>query len=476
MADLSSVYSSAVNGFLQLKSLSVKERIEYITHLKHSILENLDSIVKTLVDLTHKDPFEILSTEIFPTLTYCSRLEKNAYSILKPKTISTPLYMFGKKSKIYLSPKGVSLIISPWNFPFYLAIVPTLTSFVCGNSVILKPSEHTSLTGFFENLFNKSGFLKDWINICYGDGQVASDLIDLKPDMVFFTGSSATGKKVAKKTSLHLIPTILELGGKDALIICNGVNLKKVAQAAAWGSYANSGQICTSTENIFVQEEYYDKFKKYFVAEVKKIQDFNCIFLDHHRFFLEKVFDSIKEDPSIKIQGNYKKLAPCFTENVSVDSSLFSKEVFGPLVNLIKFKNDSDLIDTINNLGFGLSASIWTSSLKRQELFINNLNVANISINNVMVTHENPALPFGGIGLSGYGRYKGKEGLISFSNIKSVVIDKSFGTPEPYWFPYNEGKYQALYLLIKNMLSSRFSNRLKSIYYAIRFFLTRYIV
>ncbi len=467
------VFSLAKSSAGKIASLDIKERLNYVSKLKQVILKNSDSIIQTLSEFTHKDPFEVLSTEIFPTLTYCSWLENNAKKALNPRTVKTPIYMFGKSSKIMYSPFGVALIISPWNFPFYLSIVPTLTAFTAGNSVIIKPSEHTPFPGLIEDLLSQAQFPSGWITPCYGDGSTASELIDLKPDIVLFTGNTTTGTKVAQKTASYLIPTILELGGKDALVVCSDTDLAKAARGAIWGSYANSGQICTSTENIFIEESVYDEFKKYFELEIKKIHKLNCIYLDHHKAFLNKTFEYVATDPGVTIHGDYNNLTPSYTENLALDSPLVQKEVFGPMVNLIKFSSDKSLIETINSLGYGLAASVWTSSSKRKKLYLDELKVSSISINNVMATHENPHLPFGGVGKSGYGRYKGIEGLRSFCNQKSVVLDKLINTPEPHWFPYSKEKYELLSNMIKTMLSTSIMDKLKSCVYAIRFFFTR---
>ena len=470
MSDLTSLFSRAQSSSKDIASLSIEQRLKCISKFREVVLKESSNLVSTISNYTHKDPFEVLSTEIFPTLGYCQWLEKNATSALKPKRIKTPIYMFGKTSKILYSPKGVALIISPWNFPFYLTLAPVLTAFTSGNSVIIKPSEHTPFEGMFEKLFTGADFPKDSILVCYGDGSVAEHLIDLKPDIVLFTGNTSTGTKVAQKTASLLIPTVLELGGKDALVVCSDAPLAKAARGAVWGSYANSGQVCTSTENIFIEESVYDKFKSYFDIEIKKIKNLNFIFLEHHRTFLKKMFEIASSDPNTIVHGDLKNLYPSYTENLSFNSSLVQKEVFGPLVNFIKFKDDLSLIDSINNLGYGLAASIWTRSSKRRDLYLTKLKVASMSINNAMITHEHPALPFGGIGKSGYGRYKGIEGLRTFSNQKSIVEDRLTNLSEPHWFPYTQDKFNLLTKMLNSMFSSKILDKLKFLFYALRFF------
>lgn len=450
----------------QLRQTSVKERILKIKFLKKIILDKREAIIDRIQKDTGKSRSDALISEIFSILDHLTFLEKNGEKMLKDKKVSTPIALMGKKSRIYFEPMGVILIISPWNYPFYQAIVPITVAFLAGNSVIYKPSEHTPLEGLVEELLLEATFNSDWVQIIYGDGKTGASLIDQHPDKIFFTGSERTGKKIMEQASKYLIPVELELGGKDPMVVFEDANITRAVAGAVWGGLTNLGQSCTSVERIYVQKSIYEGFKKELVKQVKAIKqetdldgdaDVGAMTTDFQNEIVKKQLEDARNKKAEVISNSYdsesKLLPPTIIDNVSEGMECMKDETFGPLLPLLPFSTEEEAISLANNSPYGLSASVWSKDLKRADRVARAINTGNVSINNVMLTEGNPALPFGGIKNSGFGRYKGEMGLHSFCNVKSILIDKDSSKIESNWYPYTRKKYELFSDMTVNLFS-----------------------
>jgi acyl-CoA reductase-like NAD-dependent aldehyde dehydrogenase len=478
-AEIEYIYCSSKDAQTQIRKLTVKQRTKFIKKLRLNILKNKDQIVAEIQKDTKKSKSDALISEIFGVLDFLVFLENESVNALKDETVKTPIALMGKKSKIYRDPLGTVLIISPWNYPFYQAIVPMMISFVTGNAILYKPSEFTPLKGVVEKLLTEAGFDSKWIQIIYGDGRVGSDLISQRPDKIFFTGSVNTGKKIMELASEKLIPVELELGGKDAAIIFEDVNIKRTSAGVIWGALTNCGQSCTSVERVFIHETIYESFKKESIKLCKNIKQ--CIDEDGDSdiggMTTQAQVDIVKnhlEDALLKganlLTGDKwdresSMIPPLLIENISADMKLYTEETFGPIIPLYKFSDESEAIRLTNNSEFGLSASVWSADKVRAERVARRLDVGNVSINNVMLTEGNPYLPFGGTKNSGIGRFKGILGFDAFCNIKSILIDSDSSTIEVNWYPYTAKKFE----LFNKMTLHAFTSGMKSF---IRFALT----
>ncbi len=371
-ADITAVYDRARAAQADIRDWGVKKRVEFISALKAVILEHQEYILDRLQADTGKSRFDAITAEIFGTLDFLDYLEKNAVKSLKDRKVATPFALMGKRSKVYFEPLGTALLISPWNYPFYQAIVPITQAFIAGNAVVFKPSSATPLKGLVEELLAKAGFKAGWVQIVYGNGSKVGDaLVDGKPDKIFLIGSQAVGKRVMAKAAQHLIPVELELGGKDPMVVFDDVNIDRAAAGAVWGAFTTTGQSCTSVERLFVHETVYDDFKETLIRETLKL------------------VQARDTDGSADI-------GPMCTQG------------------------------QVETIAAQVADAIYTG---------------NVSINNVMLTEGNHALPFGGVGKSGFGRYKGEFGFYAFANIKAVLIDKDSAKMEANWFPYTVKKY-----------------------------------
>lgn len=452
----SEVFARARGAQSQIRGLSLKDRVAFLSRLKKVILEDREAIMDEIQKDTGKSRSDALMSEVFPILDHLAYLEKHAAKILADRKAATPLALMGKTSWVYFEPMGTILVISPWNYPFYQAIVPCAAAFVTGNATVYKPSEHTPLKGLVERVLAKTGFDPSWVQVAYGDGALAEALIDQRPEKIFFTGSVATGRKIMAQASRHLIPVELELGGKDPMIVFEDANLERAAAGAVWGAFTNAGQSCTSVERVYVQESIYDKFKEAVVREVRRIKvgvdrdgdaDFGRMTTSFQIGVVRTQLEQAKAQGARLLTGeNWNgtdpMVPPLVVENARPDSALVKDETFGPVLPLIPFKSEEEVIRQANDSEYGLSASVWSANMDRCKRVARALVTGNVSVNNVMLTEGNHALPFGGVKLSGFGRYKGEFGLYSFSNVKSVLLDKNSSKIEANWYPYTKTKYQ----------------------------------
>lgn len=470
MSEIQKEFQKARNSETEIKRLSVKERVQNLKKLKKLVLDRKEELVDAIQADTGKSRSDALVSEIFGVLDHLVYLEKNAEKLLKNKKVHTPLALMGKKSLICFEPLGTVLIISPWNYPFYQAIVPITAAFVAGNAVVYKPSEHTPLKGVVEKLLADAGFGTDWVKVVYGDGKTGAGLIDQRPEKIMFTGSDRTGRKIMVQAAKYLIPVELELGGKDPMIVFDDANVVRAAAGAVWGGLTNLGQSCTSVERIYVQEGIYDAFKAELLKQVARIKqetdkdgdaDVGAMTVDFQVETIKKHFEDAKKQGAAILSGETwdgksKLIPPIVLENVTPEMKVLTEESFGPFLPLVKFKTEEEAVALANDSEFGLSASVWTRDMKRAERVTSAIKTGNVSVNNVMLTEGNPALPFGGTKNSGFGRYKGEIGLHGFCNVKSVLIDKNSSKIESNWFPYTKTKYD----LFSKMTEGLFSGKL----------------
>ncbi len=455
--DVEKMYETAQEAFEKISNMSVRERLQEIDKIKQYLIKNRIEIAKFITKETGKCLTDALILELFPSVDQIDYYQKYAEKILREQKAPTPLLLMGKKSKIVYEPLGVVLIISPWNYPFHLSFVPFVCAFIAGNSVIIKPSRLTPLKGLYEKIIEESGFMKGALQIAYASRKTANLLIEKKPAKIHFTGSVEVGKTIMRQASQYLIPVELELGGKDPMIVFEDVNLERTVNGAIWGSFTNCGQTCTSVERIFVHESIYNDFVKLMVEKVKKLRtlantpnptdetelDVGCMTAD---FQIEEIESQIQEakERGCEIlcggarEGKSHAFPPTILTKVGRDYKIQYNETFGPVVTITPFKTEEEAIKMANDSPYGLSASVWSKDLKRAERVARKIVTGNVSINNVLATQANSALPFGGIKDSGFGRYRGPQGLYTFSNIKSILIDRQWGRREAYWYPYSK--------------------------------------
>lgn len=475
------IFKKARLGLNSLKALKVSDRVNMIGLLKNIIIEKKEYIIDRIQEETKKSRLDALSSEIFPLLDHLEFLEKKSKTFLADQTVPTPFAMMGKKSQVVYDSLGVILVISPWNYPFYQALTPITTSFVCGNTTIYKPSELTPLKGLVEEILMAAGISSDWVHVVYGDGQKGKELINERPDKIFFTGSVATGKAIMKQASDFLIPVELELGGKDPMIVFEDAQLDRAVAGALWGGLTNTGQSCTSVENLYVHEKIYPQFVKMLKEKAGLLtlgvdkdgsKDIGEMTSKAQVTIVKNQYDEMKNKGAVihgaSWDGKSSIIPPMIVEGDLESLLVWKEETFGPIIPVLKFCDEGEVVALANQSAYGLSASVWSADKERCQRVARALKTGNVSINNVMLSEGNHHLPFGGSKMSGFGRYKGRWGLESFSHIKSLLIDGNSSKIEANWYPYSKEKYQLFSLMTENYFGKGPLSLVKFLFYGLR--------
>lgn len=460
------IYARAHDAHQRVSSMTVAQRVAEVTKLKKWILEHKEEIIDKICAETGKSRTDALISEIFNTVDALQYYEQNAEKHLAPQKVPTPIILFPKKSKVYFEPIGPVLVISPWNYPFNLTVIPLVCAFVAGNSVVFKPSEYTPLHGLLEKMCEDTGFPKDAFQVIYGGKDTGRRLIDGKPAKIFFTGSTRAGREIMKQAADYLIPVELELGGKDPFIVFDDVNLDRTVNGAIWGGMSNCGQTCTAVERAIVHEKIYPEFVEKLKAKLENLSSAtkqrdpsDSLSLDvgvmTTEFQVEKVQelveDAISNGATVLVggkRGEGHQFEPTVLTDVTPEMRIVKEETFGPVITVQKFSSENEAVALANDSIYGLSASVWSADLDRADRIARQIVTGNVSINNVLATQGNSALPYGGTKESGFGRYKGSFGLHAFSNVKSVLVDKQGSMLELNWYPYSKEKYALFSKLI----------------------------
>lgn len=457
----------------QLRESNVAERIVEIKKIRQRIYQQREQIIGAVVTATGKSRTDALVSEVMGVLDYIDWLVSHGAKAIKDERVSTPLALLGKSSKVYYEPLGVVFIIAPWNYPFHITMTTMLAALLAGNAVIIKSSEVTPLQNVFEKILAASPWLSQCVSVVYGSGETARRVIAQRPDKIIFTGSARTGKKILAQAAELLIPVDLELGGKDAAIIFDDVNIKRTAAGVLWGGMTNAGQSCTSVEIAYIQRTIWDEFVGELVSQCQSLvvnsgdlgdADVGAMTADFQLAIVKKqIDDAVAKGAEVLVGGTTLAtehdacpgyVCPTLITNVTQDMSVIREETFGPVIALVPFDNQNDVVAKINVSEFGLSASVWSKDLSRADNVARALEVGAVSINNVMLTEGNPALPFGGCKQSGFGRVKGVEGLRALVRSKAIIVDKQTSKIEANWYPYTRLKYRIFDQFIK-ALSSR---------------------
>ncbi|MBB5019809.1 aldehyde dehydrogenase (NAD+) [Chitinivorax tropicus] len=466
-------YRRARTAQRSIRALSVRERLAYIARLKTILLERREDIVQQVVKESGKCKFDALVGEIFTVCDGLDFLLKNAEKLLADEKVPTSISMMGKHSRICYEPLGTVLVVAPWNYPFTQAMDPIAISFVTGNATLFKPSELTPLTGLIESLLLQAGFQPDWVQVVYGDGQVGNQLVEGKPDKIFFTGSVSTGRKIAVKAAAQLTPVELELGGKDPMLVFEDADLERSVAGALWGGLTNSGQSCTSVERLYIHDRIYDQFKAKLVERAMQIRvgteagdDMGPMISDRQTAIVRELVEDAERHGAKRLTGNQwdgqsRSIPPIILEGTTHAMRINQEEIFGPVIPIFRFKDEQEAIALANDSSFGLSASVWSKDLARAERVARALITGNVSINNVMVTEGNHHLPFGGTRDSGIGRFKGRYGLHQFCNMKSVMQEKMSSKIEANWYPYTPTKYRLFEQLTTGLYSQGLLNLIR---------------
>ncbi|MEO6259626.1 MAG: aldehyde dehydrogenase family protein [Thermoanaerobaculia bacterium] len=401
---------------------SAAERIEKIRGLRDAMFVHRQEIREALWNDYQKPPAEVDLSEIYPVVGEANHAIRYLRRWARPQRVRTPLALFGSRSRILHEPKGVVLIISPWNFPWNLSLGPLVSAIAAGNCAILKPSEltpHTSacLKRVLAGLFDESE-----VAVIEGDAAVAQELLSLRFDHIFFTGSPAVGTIVMKAAAEHLTSVTLELGGKSPVIVDRSANLDEAARKIAWGKFLNCGQICIAPDYLLVDEEVRDVFLEKLRAAIAP-QTGVMVSERHAQRMRALIDDAVKRGAGVVLGGgsNGRIVEPTILQNPDLQSAVMQEEIFGPILPVISYRTLDDALAVIAAREKPLVLYLFARNRRVIRDVIRNTSAGGTVINDTLVHFFQTYLPFGGVGRSGMGRAHGFFGYESFSNIRAVL-------------------------------------------------------
>ena len=443
--DVESLMDSARSAFRTWREIPMTERAFRIGDLQEALLRNRDALVERICSETGKTPVEALHSDLLPTLEMIRYLQKHAAQVLRTRRVATPLIFPSSTSRVEYRPRGVVLVIAPWNNPLQLSLVPAAFALAAGNTVILKPSERTPGTGeLIGELFQQAGLVGSEIQIASGGPEAARALIGQRPDMVFFTGGGRNGREVLAAATRHLIPVILELGGKDPMIVFADADRERASRAAIYGSFAHAGQHCVSVKRLYIEAPIYDDFLERVVEQARVLagtSEWGRVVDGRARATAaEQVRGAIERGGRLLVPADADRagVEPTIVADVTQAMRLVQEETFAPVLAAARFRTEEEAVEMANDCAFGLNASVWSQDRARCERVVQRLDTGNAYVNNVLINVGNPLLPFGGVKGSGFGRYHGLEGIRAFCVETSVMTSRSRRTAEPNWFPHDE--------------------------------------
>jgi aldehyde dehydrogenase (NAD+) len=423
----------------RMKATTAAERLERIKKLEVYLLEedNQARLAKALWYDLRKSHEEMLSTEIVPILTLLTYIKRRLKSWMRPQRVGAPLAMLGISSYIRYEPKGQVLIISPWNYPFQLAVIPLLHAIAAGNVCIVKPSEITAATSAFIKNMIAELFDEHEVAVIEGDVPVSQALLDQPFHHIFFTGSPAVGKIVMKAAAQHLTSVTLELGGKSPCIIDETADVTAAAEKIAWGKLLNNGQTCIAPDYVLVHKSKKDAFlqaytdwvERSYNADGKGIQQsphYTRIVNDKNYLRIKHLIDDAVAKGaqligSKQMEREDKFIAPCLLDHVTTEMAVMQEEVFGPVLPVFTFRNLKEVPAFIQQMPKPLALYIMSKSRRNQTYLLDHTTAGGTAINELMVTTLNPELPFGGVNNSGIGKSNGKYSFLEFSNERGVM-------------------------------------------------------
>jgi succinate-semialdehyde dehydrogenase/glutarate-semialdehyde dehydrogenase len=362
-------------------------------------------------------------------------------------------WLYQRSARVAYDPWGVIGAITPWNYPFAIGMGVVSTALAGGNAVVLKPSEFTQLTGeLVADLVTQAIDIENLVTVATGDGSTGAALIAAGVDKIAFTGSTATGKKIMASAAESLTPVMLELGGKDAMIVCADANIDRAASGAVWGAFYGCGQVCMSVERAYVVDSVYDDFVEAVITEARRVrtsdEDEAMIGSLIAPFQLEKIDGQVKAAQAagarvllggrpIKGPGHFYQ--PTVIVEVDQDMDVMRHETFGPVLPIMRVADEAEAVRLANDTVYGLDASVWSRDRKKAQRIAGQLQVGTVLINDHLVNYAMADLPFGGARQSGFGRVHGIEGLREFVRPKAWVEDRVALKREPHWFVEGSG-------------------------------------
>jgi acyl-CoA reductase-like NAD-dependent aldehyde dehydrogenase len=463
----------------QWQGTPVSERVKVLRRFQQLLSEQRDVVARLICREAGKPAAEALATEVLVVLDAAEFCIREAHVFLRDKPLPhRNLAMKTKRGKLVSEPYGVIGIVAPWNYPFSIPAIETLGALVTGNSVVLKPSECTPLVALeLQRLLLAAGLSPDLMPVVIGEGPVGAALVDSAIDKLIFTGSVATGKRVGEAAARRLLPVVLELGGKDPMIVLDDADLDIASSGALWGALMNAGQTCLSVERCYVHRSLYEPFLELCRRKIAKLRVGNGSASEVeigpmiHERQLKIVDDQVQDAVShgARLLAGGTRLtelgpnfyAPTLLADVSNDMRLMQEETFGPVLPVAPFDSDEEAVRLANDSDFGLAASVWTRDPRRGEAMASKIKAGTVMLNDMISCFGIAEAPHGGFKQSGIGRTHGQPGLQEMVQVKYVDVDLIPGIPKVWWFGYGKKYQQQMGGFIDMLFASSWTTKLK---------------
>ncbi len=447
----------------ELGNTTAAVRKAKIRAIKYAIeVEYRDRIREACFADMGKNKSEVDLTEIFPVVSEAKHTLRHLKGWMRPRRVSTPFSLLGSSSWIKYEPKGVCLIISPWNFPFNLTFAPLISAIAAGNAVMIKPSEMTPASSALMAEIIGKLFREDEVVLFEGAVETSTGLLELPFNHIFFTGAPSIGKIVMAAAAKHLTSVTLELGGKSPTIVDETADIKNAARMITWGKFVNNGQVCIAPDYLFVHESRKEEFTKalkdqllqFYGTEPHQSKSFARIVNERHFDRVKSYLDDAVAKGARIITGGKgiraeKFLAPTLVENVPADSELMKNEIFGPVLPIYSYKSLDEPLGIIRENEKPLALYIFSKSSANINEILDNTRAGGTCINNNAVHFFNNNLPFGGSNNSGIGKGHGKFGFEAFSNARGILKQNLPSSLQLMMPPYTDFKQKLIELTIK---------------------------
>ena len=440
------IWSKQQEFFKTSQTYDVNYRINALKALKRALDKWETDILKALEEDLGKAPFEGYETELGICHAEINHLLKHVRKWSKRERKATPIVHFPSSSYILKDPKGVVLIMSPWNYPLQLSICPFAAALAAGCTAVIKPSRYSKATSKVLSMMIKETFKEEYAAVVEGGHEVNQALLSLRWDHIFFTGSPRVGRVVMEAASRNVTPVTLELGGKSPVIIDKSADLKIAATRLAWGKFLNAGQTCVAPDYVLIEKGLEEKFINYFKAAIRRMYsdnplkspDLPKIINEHHYERLKGLLGCGKAVIGAEYDDISRRIAPTLLVNVPLDSEVMQEEIFGPILPLITVSSVDEAVDFIREREAPLALYIFSNDKNVIKKVHRLCRFGGGCINDAVVHLSNPNIPFGGVGNSGVGSYHAKAGFDTFTHEKSILKKGLFPDIPIRYAPYGD--------------------------------------
>ena len=440
----------------------LRRRIAVLREFQARLHAKKSEIAAAITREAGKPRAEALVTEVLVVLDAARFLIDHAWNLLRDEPMSHGnLATKLKRGYLVREPHGVIGIISPWNYPFSIPATESLAALVAGNAVVLKPSELTPLVALeLASLLHEARVPEDVFQVVIGEGPAGAALLQSQIDKLVFTGSVATGKRIAVAAAERLLPVVLELGGKDPMLVLDDADVDVASSAAVWGAFVNAGQACLSVERCYVHRRLYETFVTACAEKTKKIRvghgedretDVGPMIHERQLQIVEAQIEEAKANGARILAGGARRpelgpnfYAPTVLADVTHDMRIMREETFGPVLPVMPFDNDDEAVCLANDSEYGLAASIWTRDAQRGERLARRIHAGTVMVNDVISCFGISEAPHGGVKASGIGRAHGRFGLDEMVRVKYLDVDRTPGMKKVWWYGYGESFRQQM--------------------------------